>query len=272
MPYRYAVERKDLADFASGKVLHSLTGHPPLPVRLVSEILQRCLAIRRARGERGRLAIYDPCCGAAYHLTLLGLLHREAVGAVIGSDIDSRAVATAARNLALLSPQGVEERISELNELIDRYGKASHAGALEAAGRWRRMVMERSGQEPIRTQVFRADALNREDLIAGLGATEVDLVLTDVPYGLHTEWGGAFADRNPLESLLDNLLGLVSRSGLLAVASSKSQKAEHPFYERVERFQIGKHRIIVLQPLPRTKLPGPRRRDISPHDTTGERA
>ena len=50
MQYLYATERPDYSDLASGRVFYSLPGHPAFPIRLASEIFQRCLAFRRAAG------------------------------------------------------------------------------------------------------------------------------------------------------------------------------------------------------------------------------
>src|SRR5438128_795255 len=40
MPFKFAVERENYADYASGKVFYNLPGHPAFPVRLASEIFQ----------------------------------------------------------------------------------------------------------------------------------------------------------------------------------------------------------------------------------------
>ena len=43
MEYKFASERTNYTDLASGNVFYSLPGHPAFPVRLASEIYQRCL-------------------------------------------------------------------------------------------------------------------------------------------------------------------------------------------------------------------------------------
>ncbi len=50
MPYQFAVDRPNYSDLASGRVLYSVPGHHAFPVRLASEIFQRCLAYLRAAG------------------------------------------------------------------------------------------------------------------------------------------------------------------------------------------------------------------------------
>src|SRR5215210_5047561 len=104
MPYRFARERVDYSDFASGRVLYSLPGRTAFPVRLADEIFQRCLALRPPEARDGPLTLYDPCCGGATLLTTLGFLHGPKLAALIGSDADPDAVALAERNLALLTP------------------------------------------------------------------------------------------------------------------------------------------------------------------------
>src|SRR5678816_1175376 len=109
MQYQYAKERVDYSDLTSGRVFYSLPGHPAFPVRLASEIFQRCMAYRAAIYDAaGRCTLYDPCCGAAYHLSVLGFLHGEQIGEIIASDIDETALAAARRNLGLLHRDGFD--------------------------------------------------------------------------------------------------------------------------------------------------------------------
>jgi 23S rRNA (guanine2535-N1)-methyltransferase len=46
MQYKYEKTMLDYSDLASGRVFYSLPGHPAFPIRLASEIFQRCLASR----------------------------------------------------------------------------------------------------------------------------------------------------------------------------------------------------------------------------------
>src|SRR5262245_42871552 len=101
MTYRFATEQKDYSDFSAGRVFHSLPG--AFPVRLASEIFQRCMAIRTRNGTP--CTVYDPCCGSGYMLGTMVYQHRDQLSRVIGSDIDASALAIAERNLALVSPQ-----------------------------------------------------------------------------------------------------------------------------------------------------------------------
>ena len=61
MPYQHALERQDYTDLSSGRVLYNQPGAPAFPVRLASEILQRCLTLREADGNASPCQIFDPC-------------------------------------------------------------------------------------------------------------------------------------------------------------------------------------------------------------------
>jgi 23S rRNA (guanine2535-N1)-methyltransferase len=62
--YRFAVQRENYEDLSSGRVLYGQPGSTAFPVRIASEIFQRC-AERLARLEAPPLySLYDPCCGS----------------------------------------------------------------------------------------------------------------------------------------------------------------------------------------------------------------
>ena len=249
MPYQFAQERPDYSDLASGRVFHSLSGNPTFPIRLASEVLQRCLAIRTAGGHGGPVTLYDPCCGAAYHLSVLAYLHGESLQAIVASDIDARAVEFAARNLALLSVEGLDRRIAELAQMVQLYGKESHAVALASAHQLRQRLVDLSALRPIQVHVFQADALDRQALHTQLQDLQIDIVFTDVPYGRHAQWRGQLAHaRSPMWAMLDALRDVLVPTSLVAIVSDKQQKAAHDGYRRVQRFQIGKRQIVILSP------------------------
>lgn len=248
MEYQYAKERLDYSDLSSGRVFHSLPGHPAFPVRLASEIFQRCMAHREAiYNDSTRCVLYDPCCGAAYHLSVVAYLHREYIQEVISSDVDEQAVALAKRNLELVSAAGLENRIAEISDLFERYGKSSHQDALKSAQLLRSHTFVLSRQYPVRTRVFRANATNDKEIWNNISANYVDVVFTDVPYGLHSDWSGA-EGKEPIPAMLDVLRKILSGTSIVAIASDKQQKASHEKYQRIERFQVGKRRVVILKP------------------------
>lgn len=244
MQYKYVKQQADYSDLASGRVLHSLPGHPAFPVRLASEIFQRCREHRKAiYRESSPCTLYDPCCGTAYLLSVLGFLHAEQIARAIGSDMDERAVEIAKRNLELLDPAGLDRRISELSKMVELYNKDSHRQALAGAHALRNETMR---AHAVKTLAFQADATSDKAILQNIKPGSVDIILTDVPYGQHSQWSGS---AKPLWSMLDALLDLLSPFSILAIVSDKGQKASHERYQRVEKFQVGKRRIEILRPI-----------------------
>lgn len=249
MQYKHAKEQLNYSDFSSGRVFYSLPGHPAFPVRLASEIFQRCIAHREALYRVSTpCALYDPCCGTAYHLSVLGYLHGEYIRKIIGSDIDEKAVALAKRNLALLSTEGLDQRFHEIVNMLEKYGKESHKEALSSASILKARLTTLTENHRITTQVFQASAADRFEVSKYIQPKSVDIVFSDVPYGQHSKWWDADAS-NALGSMLDTLLDVLSPSSIIAVASDKGQKAFHESYQRLEQFQVGKRRIAILKPI-----------------------
>jgi len=247
MEYKYAKEKTDYSDFASGRVFHSLPGHPAFPIRLASEIFQRCIAHRTTIYDISTpVTLYDPCCGAAYHLSVLAYLHGELIREVIASDVDEKAVELAKRNLGLLDMAGLEKRIGQITTMIDEYGKSSHKDALKSAHTLRTRLSHLS--DVIVTRTFRANALSKEEILENIKPKSVDVIFTDVPYGQHSNWHGSDVP-NSLWSMLDTFQGVLSSSSIVAVVSAKGQKAFHEEYQRVEQFQVGKRRVSILKPI-----------------------
>ena len=253
MPYRFATEKKDYSDYARGRVLYGLHGHPAYPVRLASEIWQRCAAVLRAEGRPGPYTLYDPCCGGAYLLTTLALLYRREIKAVIGSDVDAGVLETARRNLALLSVRGMDARIDEIRALYRQYGKASHADALSSAQRLRERLLEDRRPE-LETWVFEANALDAGALGRGLGGRAIDVLIADLPYGRDAQWKRLQEDDpsccSPQMQMLDALLAVTSARSIVALSADKAQTVAHPAYRRLGRLRIGKRQVAFLRPHP----------------------
>jgi 23S rRNA (guanine2535-N1)-methyltransferase len=253
MPYVFATQEQDYSDLASGKVLRSQPGYPAFPIRLASEIFQRCLALRAASQVTAPCVVYDPCCGAGYLLTVVTILNWEAIQTVIASDIDGQAVSLAERNLDLLTLNGLDRREEEIAALLKQYGKASHQEALEAVQRLRQQITPLAQNHPIHPRTFQADAADGAALASGLKDTHIDIVLTDIPYGQHSQWRSSIpraSSADPVWLLLDALSGVLSPQGLVAVTTDKRQKVMHAAYHRVAHFQVGKRRVVILQMAP----------------------
>lgn len=252
MQYKFTPERENYELYASGGVLYAVPGHPAFPVRLASEIFRRCMAHRQAQGMSGRCLLYDPCCGGAYHLTTIAYFNGAHIDQIIGSDIDDRAVSFAGRNLGLLTLDGLEQRITELEALHAQFGKESHALALRNAGVLQAQLRTLLQAHALRACVFRADATDAQQMAAGLNGAQPDVVISDIPYGLHSNWRAdtrALAEAaDPVVRLLDALLPLLAPHAVVAIAAPKTGKIRHERYRRLERFQLGKRQIVILQP------------------------
>jgi 23S rRNA (guanine2535-N1)-methyltransferase len=249
MHYKYETTLIDYSDLASGRVFYSLPGHPAFPVRLASEIFQRCLAHRESiYAALAPCTLYDPCCGAAYHLSILGYLHGKHIREIIASDIDENAIDLADRNLGLLSEAGLEKRLHEITTMIEHYDKESHKDALKSAEILKDKITFLNREHAITTRVFQANVTDEETISRNIRARSVDIIFTDVPYGLHSRWERMGESPNPIGSMLNALTEIVSSSSILAIASDKRQKVSHERYQRIEQFQVGKRRVTILRP------------------------
>jgi 23S rRNA (guanine2535-N1)-methyltransferase len=245
MEYKFATERSNYTDLASGRVFYSLPGHPAFPIRLASEVFQRCLALRGDR--RTPCTIYDPCCGAAYHLSVIAYLHWDMICQVICSDISEKAVQIAERNLGLLTPGGMERRSREIAAMVRLYNKDSHKNVLESLSRMHFQLLHLAAVRPIQTHVFQANAIDSAKLREGLKNTRIDVVFSDVPYGLHSFWEQT-PSTNPIGTILETLLEFLSPGSIVAICSDKNQKVAHEKYMRLDKFQLGKRRVVFLRP------------------------
>jgi tRNA G10 N-methylase Trm11 len=251
MQYKYARTPLDYSDLASGRVFHSLPGHPAFPVRLASEIFQRCMISREKFYKNSDPCIlYDPCCGTAYHLSVLAYLHGENIRTVIGSDMDGKAVAVAKRNLELLTVAGLDQRIGEISQLFELYGKDSHKDALSSGHILRNRISALTLEHPIATKVFEADATDSTTILKNINPKSVDIVFTDVPYGQHAHWQSSHSHEllNPIWSMLNTLTSIISSESIVAIVSDKKQKVSHESFQRIEQFQVGKRRVVILRP------------------------
>jgi len=253
MQYKYEKEPLDYSDLASGRVFYSSPGYPAFPVRLASEIFQRCVASRETiYGDATACTLYDPCCGGAYHLSVVAYLHGKHIREIIGSDIDAKAVALAKTNLGLLSIAGLDQRIGEIAKMMEQYNKDSHKDALKSAYILREKIMTLDQEHPLLTRVFQASATKSKTIMKNIKSKSVDIVFTDVPYGQHSQWQGLNSKEelsNPTWLMLDALLGILSSSSILAIVSDKRQKVSHERYQRVEKFQLGKRQVVILKPI-----------------------
>ncbi len=153
------------ADFASGHVLYSAPGHPAFPVRLSLELFERA----RLLTGRSRVGLWDPLCGAGSIVTTLGLARGEAITQVLATDISEAATTLAAKNLGLLTDDGLRRRARFLAERSDDRAEAAA-----------RLCKLRRGVQPITTTVSVIDATREVD-VRLVALDGIDVVIADLP-------------------------------------------------------------------------------------------
>jgi len=246
MAYKYVNSKDNHEDLASGRVLYNVPGAPAFPVRLAVELFRRALERLATKTGGSMVSLYDPCCGSGYLLTVLGILHGEHLERLVGSDPDGKLLDVARKNLSLLGDAGLARRMAELGDLYRRFGKASHAGALESAQRIRERILRRGRDIPV--HLFQADAAKARTPDEMFPA--VDLVMADIPYGGVTSWrGAAAAAADPAALLLEHLLPVLKPVSLVVVVADKETRIEHAAYRRVARLKAGKRQAFFLEPI-----------------------
>lgn len=241
--YKFATKRENYEDYSSGRVLVGKAGATNFPVRLASEIFQRCSEFLEESGKTPPYGVYDPLCGAAYTLTVLGFLHGDIIKCLLGSDSDLNILGVAKENLGLLTREGLDKRAQELTDLHSRYSKDSHIEAIKSA---KRLITSQEHLPDINTAVFHSDALALSS--DQVFFEEINMVLVDLPYGILTKWKADASLEDPVQTLLNNMKAQLPQLGVVAVSSDKSQKQQHAGFNKAARFQIGKRQVILLEP------------------------
>jgi hypothetical protein len=225
----------DDRDFSSGRVLFNKPGNPNFPVRLAGELFGHCLEHSNKTKD---ICVYDPCCGIASLLTILGFLFNEKIAAIRGSDIDREAIDFAERNLSLLSTAGIEKRKNDLTDLAKKYNRQSHVDALDSLENLAGHI-----KHGITTELFVADILDRDSLKNRDFCA--DIVIADVPYGDLAAWSGGGAGR--INTLLDTLVPVIGRDTVVAIIRDKNQKPDNHRYGRVEKFKAGRRTVELFK-------------------------
>ncbi len=244
MIYKFA-DNRNYQDYSSGRVLYNLPGTTSFPVRLASEIYQRCAAVLSAGGVNAPYSLYDPCCGGAYLLTCIGFLHGREISGIYASDIDRKMVSLAEKNLSLLTREGLQKRIEQIEGMYAAYGKESHLEALKSALRLKDVLDSMDGDIDIRC--FTADITRARGLTDYI--SNVNMVITDLPYGNIVSWSGQPDEKQAVQGLLENILPVLSSGSLVSVVSNKRTKIDCERYRRIEMFTAGKRKITILQPV-----------------------
>jgi 23S rRNA (guanine2535-N1)-methyltransferase len=232
---------KNFEDYSSGRVLYGVTGSTNFPVRLASEIFQRAKYYIREQGTNGPYTIYDPFCGAAYSLTVLGLLHGTDIKSIYTSDVDENILEVAKKNLSLLTQKGLDNRAKELGSLFDTYHKDSHKEALDSVTKLSKLILN----QEIAVHTYLYNVL--EETKPPFDLSIVDLIIADVPYGKLAQWQGAKGDINPTQQFLDTIKRYASPKTLVVISMDKKQKATYEGYSKIKPFQIGTRKILFLK-------------------------
>jgi 23S rRNA G2445 N2-methylase RlmL len=247
MKYLYASGQCSNEDYSSGRVLYNMPGSAPFPVKLGCEVFERCRAALAKNGVNGPYTIYDPFCGGGYSLTVLGFIYGDHVRRIIASDIDSRMVSLASRNLSLLSVDGLNQRIKQIEQFINEYKKESHRNALESALRLKSLLEIRCKNisKNIEVDCFCANAIELGGSINKL--TAIDMVITDLPYGKITNWSEIDSGNNQVSMFLESLHDLIPSHSIVAIVSDKKQKVKHSLYGKIDSFNAGKRQVTILK-------------------------
>lgn len=243
MSYKFATENINYEDYSSGRVLYNQHGTTSFPVRLTSEIFQRCTNILKQDGNLGPYYIYDPCCGGAYLLTTIGYLFGEDISKIYGSDVDTTVLELAKKNLSLLTEEGLKNRTEQIRQMFSEYGKESHNEALQSSLKLMNTIKHMS--HCIDINCFTSDATKPNNINK---IDPIDIVITDLPYGEIVDWIGSSNEDEAIFNLLDNMLTKLSNNAVVAIVSRKKVTINHPKYKRVDHFKIGKRQIILLRP------------------------
>jgi len=218
-------------DYSSGRVLRGFPGAPAFPARLASELFQRAISLL----DKAACHLYDPCCGGAYSLTTLALLHRDKIASIAGSDIHLDVLEMSRKNLRLLTRDGLLERRGELEALVKLYNKPSHIEALETLSRF-----EEQHQQDIPFSLFQADLFDQTTL---LPTPIPDILFCDLPYGQMTSFEGEKAP----DILLQNLSRCSAPDAVAIIACSRGTTLESSFWRRVFRANVGGRTVMILK-------------------------
>ncbi len=231
MEYKYG-KNDNYEDFSAGRVIYNAKGMTNFPVRLAQEIYGRCL---QYSPKKRNICLYDCCCGGGYLLTVLGFLNQDTIGKIIGSDINMEMLDIAKKNLSLLTAEGINNRILEIEQMIASYQKQSHIEAKNSAIKLKSLI-----KTNIEFEVFQSDALKtiNHDI-------KPDIIITDVPYGNLVSWEGN--EENVIDKLLDSLCKICSSDTIIGLCMNKKQKVSNEKFIRLEKQQIGKRKFEILK-------------------------
>lgn len=234
------MKKENYEDYSSGRVLYGAPMATNFPVSLTLDIYEKCLEYLSKKGNRGPYKIYDPFCGVAYSLTVLGFFNGKNIKEIIASDVDKTMLEFAHKNLSLLTKKGINNRIKELSRFIQEYNKDSHREALVSAEK----LKTKSNQFAIEIKEFQHDILS--DILLPKFVNKIDLIITDIPYGKLTNWVGLNKEENPVQIFLDKIKNRLNDNSVVVIVLNKKQEIFYDGYKKVKSFKLGKRKILLL--------------------------
>ncbi len=244
MKFKFEPIKKDYSDFSSDKLLVNAPRTPAFPVRVASEIMARSLSfLDTAEG----LTLYDPCCGGGHLLTILGFCYSKNLKNIYGSDIDSKALEYAQKNLNLLTPEGLSKKKQALQYNYEKQGEKAQLEALNSADRLETQLLNTTYPKKD-VQCFNWDITKEQPP----HLKNVNIVMTDLPYGNMAYWQGEGAvQNNPNKQMLNNIYQTLDlHNSIVTIICNKDEKINHQKFEQVKRLKHGKRQFVFLRPLP----------------------
>jgi 23S rRNA (guanine2535-N1)-methyltransferase len=77
---------------------------------------------------------------------------------------------------------------------------------------------------------------------------EIDMVITDLPYGKLSRWEGSVTEEGFVQRFLEKLKHRLSPVSITAIIYDKKQPISHPGYKSIRSFVFGKRKIVLLEP------------------------
>jgi tRNA G10 N-methylase Trm11 len=171
--------------------------------------------------------VLDPFCGCGITLCTIATLYRESVTNLLACDIVEKRVETALSNLRLCSVEGLNQFTEEI-DIATKIPNKTISRRLEIVPFFKQFLSHYGCHQPLPVQGFHADML-RQGCLDDINYESVDMVLTDPPYGITSNWNGAEAKDRPNESLriaLRNIRPKLKDSAIAGLVYNRGYDAE----------------------------------------------
>jgi tRNA G10 N-methylase Trm11 len=218
--YHFVTVNQNYEDYSSGRVFYGASGATNFPVRLSSEIFQRCVSYLDKSKKEQSYVIWDAFCGVAYSMTSVGFLHNLEIRHIYASDTDAGVLQTASKNLSLLKIEGLNRRIDELR------------------------VLKRKFKNDIQTTIFQHNAITQS---VPSDINGVDIVIVDLPYGQLTKWDQSGDEEKSTQIFLNKIKTCLSKGAVVAIVTNKKQKITYSGYCKLKTLVLGKRKIWFVK-------------------------